>query len=766
MTDRTHSQDNHDGQPAQGLSPERRRYLRRRLLAYAGRRKYSWVAAITGIVVSTLMLMAVYLLISPLLDTALPLGLNPATRAEGLRQATQILLAMVSLTLLGNLINRQSNAFVARLAQDMMVDVRTDYAAGLLRQGMSFYRKHEVGALMSIGMNDAEVIGEFFMDEVAGLLNYAAQFVFALGAMLYRSLPLSVGSAVLTVIIYGVSLRLIVPRTRRLAAAHSLQLGRVNTVLDETLSGIRDIQIFNQQRRLIDKCRAELKALGDYLVGARDAAYWNSAVFYTVDGLGQSLIYGLGVVITILGLFNTGFTSGHLASFVGLFSNFTSPIKALGNAAIKVQSMLVAADHVFAVMDTPTEIQPKPEARDPGRLKGRIQFENVSFSYDPSDLLAWRLSHINLEIKAGEKVAFVGGSGSGKSTLMNLVARFYDPTSGRVTIDGMDVRDMTLDGLRRNFGLVAQNVILFGGTLADNIRFGRPDADPSAVENAARIGYVNEFIGKLDDGYDTVLDAGGQGLSGGQKQRVGIARAALVDPAILLLDEATSALDAQSEAEVTKSLDELSRGRTTLVITHRLNTIKNADKIVVLGADQFGFGVVKAVGTHDELIEKSSEYLALYGKIRKKSILLPIGPRYDTTAALPTVIGLAQAYNAPVHLLDFGPLKTDGADKNFGVTLFPGQNVPALNLAHKLRVAKVARDLQAEGLQVNIVHPPEDAVDWVDATIRAVQLTDASHLVAVDNVMISMDALRASIRTIERKSAVEYILVNPLAAVE
>ncbi len=389
MTDKTHSPDNHDGQLAQGLSPERRRYLWRRLLAYAGRRKYSWAAAITGIVVSTLMLMAVYLLISPLLDTALPRGLNPATRADGLRQATQILLAMVTLTVLGNLINRQSNAFVARLAQAMMVEVRTDYAASLLRQGMSFYRKHEVGALMSIGMNDAEVIGEFFMDELAGLLNYAAQFVFALGAMLYRSLPLSVGSVILTGLIYGLGLRLIVPRTRRLAAAHSRQLGRVNTVLDETLSSVRDIQIFTQQNRLIARWRAELKALGDYLVGARDAAYWNSAVFYTVDGLGQSLIYGLGVVITILGLFNTGFTSGHLASFVGLFSNFTSPIKALGNAAIKVQSMLVAADRVFAVMDTPTEIQQKPGAQDRGRLKGHIRFENVSFSY-------WTLANFRL----------------------------------------------------------------------------------------------------------------------------------------------------------------------------------------------------------------------------------------------------------------------------------------------------------------------------------------------------------------------------------
>lgn len=765
MRNNSQPQDSGEQQPNL-LSPERSRYLWRRLWAYAGRRKYRWYLAIAGIVVSTLMLMVVYLLISPLLDVALPNGLNPATREAGLRQAAQILLAMVGLTLLGNLINRQSNAFVARLAQDMMVDLRADYAASLLRQGMTFYRKHEVGALLSIGMNDAEVISSFFMDELAGLLNYAAQFVFALGAMLYRSLPLSAGSIIFTGLLYGLSLRLIVPRTRRLAAAYSQQLGRVNAVLDETLSGVRDIQIFTQQERIIRRCRAALKTLGDYLVGARNLSYWNSSVFYIVDGLGQSLIYGLGVLVTILGLFRSGFTSGQLASFVGLFSNFTSPVKALGSAAIKVQSMLVAADRVFAVMDTPPEIQEKPDARDPGRLKGHIKFENVSFGYDPKDLLAWKLNSVNLEILPGEKVAFVGGSGSGKSTLMNLVARLYDPTGGRVTIDGLDARDMQINALRRNFGLVAQNVILFEGTVADNIRFGRPEADEQAVEAAARIGYVTEFVGKLDDGYDTALDAGGQGLSGGQKQRVCIARAALVDPAILLLDEATSALDAQSEAEVAKSLDALSRGRTTLVVTHRLNTIKNADKIVVLGADQFGFSVIKAVGTHDELIEKSAEYLTLYGKIRKKSILLPIGPRYDTTPALPTVIGLAQAYNAPVHLLDFGPLKTDGADKHFGVTVIPGQNVFSLNLAHKTRVDRVVQELKGEGLKVSVIEPPEGSADWVEATIRVVQTTDASHLVAVDNVMIPMDKLRADIRTIERKAAVEYILVSPLAAVE
>ena len=751
-----------DDKKPNSLTPDRIRYLREKLLAYAGRRKFGWLVAVSGVIVSTLMLMAVFWLFTPLLDTALPKGLNPATRAEGLTDAIQLVLATILLTILGNLINRQSNAFIARLAQDMMTDIRADYAASLLRQSQSFYRQHDIGALMSIGMSDAEVISTFFMDELANMLNYAAQFVAALGSMLLKNWELSLGSIALTGLIYGFSLRLIVPYTRRLASFYSQQFGRVNSVLDETLSGARDIQIFNQQERMVRRFRAKLKRMGDSLVGTRDMTYWNSTISYIVDGLGRSLIFGGGVLIAILGWIQV--TSGQLVTFAGLFSSFTAPVKALGNAAIKVQSLLVATDRVFAIMDTPPDITDRPEARDPGRLTGHIQFEDVRFTYAPQNPKAWRMHSLTFEIKPGEKVAFVGGSGSGKSTLLNMVARFYDVTGGRVLIDGVDVREMRLDALRRNFGLVAQNVILFEGTLADNIRFARPEADLADVERAAQIGYVTEFLPKLPQGYNTPIDAGGQGLSGGQKQRVSIARAALPDPAILLLDEATSALDAQSEAQVTKSLDELSRGRTTLVITHRLNTIRNADKIVVLGADKFGFGVIKAIGNHDELLEKSPEYVTLYGQIKKKSIILPIGPRYDTTAALPTVIGLAQAYNAPVHLLDFGLLPDDvDAQRNFGITMVPGLDTVSLNVAHSLRVERIARDLQGEGLTVNVIHPADKNATWVEATIRAVIDTDASHLVAVDNVFVPLEKLRADIRTIERKSAVEYILVNPIA---
>jgi energy-coupling factor transporter ATP-binding protein EcfA2 len=288
-----------------------------------------------------------------------------------------------------------------------------------------------------------------------------------------------------------------------------------------------------------------------------------------------------------------------------------------------------------------------------------------------------------------------------------------------------------------------------------------------AVQSAASIGYVTEFIDKLDHGYETMLGEMGQGLSGGQKQRVSLARAALPNPSILILDEATSALDPQSEAVVMKALDRLTKGRTTLVITHRLNTIINADKIVVLGTDEQGNGVIRAVGQHDKLLETSPEYVELWGKFRRKAILMPIGPLYDTTAALPTVIGLARAYNAPVHVLDFGPLPADaapGSEKRYGLTLMldTHRDPRVINLKHQRRVEGMLRTLRDEGIQADTVQPGSPDHTWVEATIQAVEDTQATHLVAVDNVMIPLEDLRESIRTIERKSAVEYILVNPV----
>ncbi len=736
----------------------------RQLLAYLSRQKFSWILAVGSLFLAITLSLLGLGLFTPLIDVALPLAQNAATRADGLRQITALLVEMIGIVLLSNTLFYMTYNLMAKLAQNMIVTLRTDYYASVMRQGPSFHQTQGASKLLSVGMNDAEVVGAFFTQDAPGLLNLVGQLALALIFMLVRSWPLTLVSVALAGFLYQLSTRVVVPRIRRHSARYAQQFAAANATLNESVTGVRDIQLFTQADRTAREFRAELERMAHIMLRNMNLLNLNGSLAYSVSMLGLALIYGLGT----LGIISGSYQVGLLVSFAAYFSQFINPIRLMGNSLVKVQSMLVSAQRVFDLIALPPDIREKAGALDPGPLKGHIKFDNVTFSYVPEDIQAWRVKNVNLEILPGEKVAFVGGSGSGKSTLLYLVARFYDVTAGRVTVDGYDVRDLKLEALRRNFGLVAQNVILFHGTVADNIRFARPEAGMDAVKAAAEIGYITEFLDKLEYGYDTVLGELGQGLSGGQKQRVSIARAALPNPSILILDEATSALDPQSEAAVMKSLDRLSEGRTTLVITHRLNTIVNADKIVVLDTDENGHGVVRAVGQHDQLLETSPEYAALWGKHRRKAILMPIGPLYDTTAALPTVMGLARAYNAPAHILDFGPIDTEAeGDKRFGVTVVRGahKDPRVINLLHMKRVHDILKTLRAEGIEADTVSPARKDVTWVEATIQAVEQTQATHLVAVDNVMVSLDQLRESIRQIERKSAVEYILVNPVTEV-
>lgn len=760
------------------------RAARNRLWRSLGRRAARWALALAELTAANVFLLVGILLSDPLIKLAQSINQTPAEQAAALRGALLpawfgvsaslentnqtallqgiwiIIGATVVSVLASQVLFYLSYAQIAGLGQQMAVDLRADYYAHLMRQGPGFYRRRASGELLTIGLSDIEAIGAFFSQDVPLLLNVSLQLVMTAGLMFWRQPTLALGSVIFAVLLYVVSTYVLVPRIGRCNEQYGRQYAAAGARLNENLTGVRDIQIFRQEARTIREWRERLQTLAATLTRAIRLNFLNSTLAFATSIFGVTFIYGLGAHGILRGVLDAAL----LIAFARLFDQFINAVRNAGPLQVKLQSMLIAAARVFDVMSTPPDIQERPGAIDPGPLTGHIRFENVTFTYRPDDPLAWRVRDVNLEILPGETVAFVGGSGTGKTTLLNLVVRFYDVTEGRVTIDGYDVRDLRLDALRRNFGLVAQNVILFQGTLADNIRFGRPEAGMDAVRAAAEVGYVTEFVDKLDRGWDTALGEFGQGLSGGQKQRVSIARAALLDPPILLLDEATSALDLQSETVVIKALDRLSQGRTTLIISHRMNTIVNADKIVVLGTDENGHGVVRAVGRHDQLLETSPDYFELWGKYRRKAILLPIGPLYDTTAALPTVIGLARAYDAPVHLLDFGPLDTGKAeDRRFGVTVVRGAHSDprVINLLHAKRVSDILEALRAEGIEADTLSPARRDITWVEATIEAIRQTQSTHLVAVDNVMIPMDKLRENIRQIERKAAVEYILVNP-----
>jgi energy-coupling factor transporter ATP-binding protein EcfA2 len=474
--------------------------------------------------------------------------------------------------------------------------------------------------------------------------------------------------------------------------------------------------------------------------------------------VGPVLIFGAGA----LGYIH----AGEVVSFYTFFSQFISPLTAFSNALVSIQGMLIAAERIFNIMDIEASLPEKAEAVEAKNLKGHIIFENVEFSYLPKNAEAWRVKNINLEIMPGEKVAFVGGSGSGKSTIINLVARFYDATHGRVLIDGHDVRDFQLKSLRQSIGMVAQNATLFHGTVEENIRFGKPRASAEELHTAAEIGSVTEFLDKLEKGYDTELGELGQGLSGGQKQRLAIARAALINPAIYIFDEATSALDAETERTVTHALDKTSRGRTTLVIAHRLNTILNSDKIVFMGTDENKHGLIKAVGTHEELLKTCEEYAVMYGmKSRRKTILMPISPLYNTLPLLPTVVGLARSFNAHVYVLDLGALEqNDLIENRFGFDLetlnLDVERVAQLNFAHTQRVQGITNLMEGENVKCEIVRPTA-RINWVELLIQTIDTVEATHVVVMDHFLVPFEQIQATVRNVSRKMDVEIILVDP-----
>ncbi len=739
------------------LSAKEIRAAQKHLLSYIGKRKGGWFWAVMCILAAALTSLAALAFIAPLLKS-----LRDGTASEQGTQTT--LLIMVSLTLLGAILLWAGRVVVARLAQAMVVDIRADYYAALMRQSLAFYRRREVGELVTAGMNDSESIGNFFTSEVPYALFSAARVLVSLGFMIYFSYQLAGGSVVVVLVVQALVILFVLPAVQKLSAKYQQETASVNSELGENLTNVRDIQIFTQEARTSNEFRRRLNELAGYVTRNMNLTTLSVAAAYFLNVLGPAAGIGVGILLVLRGVLQ----AEAVISFSTYVTQFVGPILTLNETVVRAQALFVASDRLFKIMDIAPDIQEKPDAIDPGPLRGHIKFENVSFSYEPGDPKAWRVKNINLEILPGEKVAFVGGSGSGKSTLINLVTRFYDVSEGRVTIDGHDVRDLKLEALRRNFGMVAQNAGLFHGTIADNIRFAKPDVDLNAVKAAAAIGYVTEFIDKLDDGYETVLGELGQGLSGGQKQRVSIARAALSNPSILILDEATSALDNQSEAIVMKSLDKLVEGRTSLAIAHRLNAIINSDKIVVMGTDADGHGVIKAMGHHDELLEKSDIYFGLYSsKAAKKAILMPIGPLYNTVPVLPTVLGLSRAYNAPVYLLDFGTVTAEELKAGrFGVkSNLQDDNAAEINRAHLQRVQGILSLFKSEGVECRIVYPPAVS-SWVEATLKTIDTTQATHYVAMENVMVPLDELRESIRKIERKTAVEYILVDPTVAVQ
>jgi ATP-binding cassette subfamily B protein len=494
-----------------------------------------------------------------------------------------------------------ARSYVAHIAGwGVVANLRKHLYQHLQRLSLRFYEDKQTGQLMSQVVNDSDLfetlIAHAIPDVFVNVLTLIG-VIFVLGSINWGLLLLSLVPVPLML----VSLRIYAKRVRPAFRFRQKELGDLNALLNENISGIREIKAFTREDAESDRVGKRIDNYRNSLLRAlRLMAIFSPFIEFT-SSLGMLVVIFFGGRLAYQGLLPVS----DLVAFFLYLEILYQPIRALSGAWENVQSALAGADRVSGLLDESQEVQDQKNARllaEP--VQGAITFKDVEFSYIEGEVV---LRDINLEIPAHQVVALVGPTGVGKSTLVSLIPRFYDVGSGVITLDGQDTRTIKLDNLRQQISIVLQDVYLFYGTVRDNILFGRPDASELAVIEAARVANAHEFILDLPDGYDTMVGERGVKLSGGQKQRISIARAVLKDAPILILDEATSSVDTQTELLIQQALERLIAGRTTIVIAHRLSTIRSADTIVVLEGRR-----IKETGSHAELLAHDGLYKQLY----------------------------------------------------------------------------------------------------------------------------------------------------------
>jgi ATP-binding cassette subfamily B protein len=554
------------------------------------------IATVTAIiVVSSVVALASPFLLRAVIDDALP--------HQNLTLLVWLVIGMVAVAAVTAALGVIQTWISTQVGQKVMHRLRTDVFSHLQRQSIAFFTRTRTGEVQSRITNDIGGMQTVVTSTATSLASNLTTVVGALVAMLALSWQLTLVS--LLVLPPSIWLTRRVARMRRvITAAQQRELADLNVIIEEglSISAVQLTKTMGTGPALVERFTTSSERLVDLELRSQLAGRWRMAATSVVFAAIPAIIYlSAGLPFTAGAM-----TIGTLVAFTSLQSGLFLPIMGLLNVGVSLVSSLALFARIFEYLDLLVEVDDpiSPVDVDPTRVEGHVRAEDVTFTYPGSEAAA--VAGITLDVPAGCTLALVGETGSGKSTLAALIARLHDPDAGRITVDGVDLRDMRLADLARIVGVVSQETYLLHTTVRENLRYARPDATDDEIEAAARAAQIHDLIAGLPDGYDTVVGSRGHRFSGGEKQRIAIARTLLRDPRVLVLDEATSALDTETERAVQRALDELSRGRTTITIAHRLSTVRGADQIVVID-----HGRIVEAGTHDSLVARDGRYATL-----------------------------------------------------------------------------------------------------------------------------------------------------------